>query len=98
MRQSGSLRYLLWLIGLLVVLAGCTTPSTQNIQAAPTSSGIVAHLAYSSPANGTYRLPPINGVYTKEGLYTKTMWTIVNPQARIELVLNGVNVAHPGQT
>src|SRR5258708_39626959 len=44
------------------------------LQAQPTSSGIVAYLAYSGMSpSGTYRLPHTNGFFPGEGLYTKTL-------------------------
>jgi hypothetical protein len=52
------------------------------LQAQPTSSGIVAYLAYSGVSpSGTYRLPHINGFFPEEGLYTKTFWAIDNQEA-----------------
>ena len=68
------------------------------VQAQPTSSGIVAHLAYSSAANGTYRLPPKNGIFPKEGLYTKTLWTIDYPQANSEFLIDGTLLSDTSHT
>jgi hypothetical protein len=62
------------------------------------SSGIVAHLVYSSAANGTYRLPPKDGFFPKEGLYTKTYWTIDNPGASSELRIDGTQVSAPSKS
>lgn len=67
------------------------------IQAQPTSSGIVAHLAYAGPATGgTYRLAPVNGGF-KDGSYTKTFWTIDNPQASNEFRIDGTEISDPGK-
>jgi hypothetical protein len=68
------------------------------VQAQPISSGIVAHLAYASLANGTYRLPPKNGVFPKEGLYTKTLWSIDYPQASSEFLIDGTLLSDRNQT
>jgi hypothetical protein len=68
------------------------------VQAQPISSGIVAHLAYASAANGTYRLPPKNGVFPKEGWYTKTLWTIDHPQATSEFLIDGTLLSDPSHT
>jgi hypothetical protein len=71
---------------------------TPWIEAQPTSSKIVAHLAYSFLKNGMYRLAPKNGVFTAEGLYTKTMWSIDNPRASRELRIDGTNLADSRKT
>ena len=68
------------------------------MQAQPISSGIVAHLAYSSAANGMYRLPPKNGFFPKEGMYTKTLWTIDHPQASSEFLIDGTLLSNPSHT
>ena len=146
MQRSGMLRHLLWLIGFMGLLVGCTSPSAHSsqpspppsvqpspsshtgrplklgapipsscpaipvyqgvpftdelpwVQAQPTSSGIVAHLAYASAADGTYRLPPKNGVFPKEGVYTKTFWTIDNQAATSEFLIDGTLLSDPSQT
>lgn len=68
------------------------------VQAQPSSSGVVAHLVYASAANGTYRLPPKNGVFPNEGLHTKTLWSIDHPQASSELLIDGTLLSDPSQT
>jgi len=68
------------------------------VQAQPISSGIVAHLVYASAANGTYRLPPKNGVFPKEGLHTKTLWSIDHPQASSEFLIDGTLLSDPSHT
>jgi hypothetical protein len=146
MKRPGILHHLLWLVGFIVLLAGCATPSAQStpatpapptqstrtsrpvtqlkpdgpipsfcpaspvnaggklgpdipwIEAQPTSSNIVAHLAYSFVKNGMYRLAPKNGVFTAEGLYTKTMWSIDNLKASSELRIDGTNLADSRKT
>jgi hypothetical protein len=145
MNRPGMLRYLLWLIGFTVFLAGCTSPSDQSsqrspsptvpsvqaspspaqpvrqlkpnaaipafcpatpvniggplgsespwLQAQPISSGIVASLAYSGGSpSGTYRLPHTNGFFPQEGLYTKTLWAIDNPEASPTLLIDGTDL------
>lgn len=140
MKRPGMLRHLLWLVGFIVCLAGCTSPPVQStqrspspspparqlkpnapipascpatsvniggpfgtdppwLQAQPTASGIVAYLAYSGVSpSGTYRLPHTNGFFPEEGLYTKTLWVIDNPQASSELLIDGTDLSDVTKT
>jgi hypothetical protein len=69
------------------------------LQAQPTSSGIVAHLAYSGVSpSGTYRLPHIHGLFPQEGLYTKTFWTIDNPEASSTFLIDGTDLSDVTKT
>jgi hypothetical protein len=81
-----------------VYQGGPFTDELPWVQAQPISSGIVAHLVYASAANGTYRLPPKNGVFPKEGLHTKTLWTIDHPQANSEFLIDGTLLSDPSHT
>src|SRR5258708_36555871 len=64
------------------------------LQAQPTSAGIVAYLAYSGVSpSGTYRLPPTNGFFPEEGLYTNTFWTIDNPEASSTFLIDGTDLS-----
>ena len=69
------------------------------LQAQPTSSGIVAYLAYSgiSPS-GTYRLPHTNGFFPEEGLYTKTFWAIDNQEASSTFLIDGTYLSDVTKT
>ena len=69
------------------------------LQARPTSSGIVAYLAYSGVSpSGTYRLPHTNGFFPEEGLYTKTLWAIDNPRASSTLLIDGTDLSDVTKT
>jgi|SRR5579884_1033734 len=69
------------------------------LQAQPTTSGIVAYLAYSSTSrSGIYRLPHINGFFPQEGLYTKTFWTIDNARAASTLLIDGSELGDISRT
>jgi hypothetical protein len=69
------------------------------LQAQPTSSGIVAYLAYSGGSpSGTYRLPHTNGFFPEEGLYTKTLWAIDNSQASSTLLIDGADLSDVTKT
>ena len=72
---------------------------TPWLRAQPASAGIVAYLAYSEvgPA-GTYRLPPVHGVFVGEGLYTKTLWAVDNAQAAYSFVIDGTHLPDTSQT
>jgi hypothetical protein len=149
MRRTDMLRHLLWSIGLIVFLVGCSSlpaqstqrsssPTVQSaqaspsqharqlkpnapiptscpatpvniggqfgsdppwLQAEPTSSGIVAYLAYSFiNKSDTYRLPHVNGFFPEEGLYTKTFWTIDNPHASFEFRIEGTDLSDVNKT
>ena len=69
------------------------------LQAQPTSSGIVAYLAYSgvSPSR-TYRLAHTNGFFPQEGLYTKTLWAIDNREASPALLIDGTDLGDVTKT
>jgi len=69
------------------------------LRAQPASAGIVAYLAYSGVGpSGTYRLPPVKGVFAQEGLYTKTLWAVDNAQAGRAFLIDGTGLADPNQT
>lgn len=69
------------------------------LQAQPTSSGIVAYLAYSGVSNaGTYRLPHTSGFFLEEGLYTKTFWTINNQEASSTFLIDGTVLSDGNKT
>lgn len=69
------------------------------LQAQPTSSGIVAYLAYSGVSKaGTYRLPHTNGFFPGEGLYTKTFWTIDNHEASSTFLIDGTVLSDGNKT
>jgi hypothetical protein len=69
------------------------------LQAQPTSSGIVAYLAYSGVSpSGTYRLPHTNGFFPEEGLYTKTFWAIDNQEASPTLLIDGTDLSDSTMT
>jgi hypothetical protein len=62
--------------------------------AQPSSSGIVAYLAYSAVSpSGTYRLPHTNGFFPQEGLYTKTLWAIDNQGASSTFLIDGTDLS-----
>jgi hypothetical protein len=68
------------------------------LQAQPTSSGIVAYLAYSDVSpSGTYRLPHTNGFFPGGG-YTKTFWTIDNPEASSTFLIDGTDLSDVTKT
>lgn len=76
---------------------GTTSPSPW-LQAQPTSSGIVAYLAYSDVSpSGTYRLPHTNGFFPGGG-YTKTFWTIDNPEASSTFLIDGTDLSDVTKT
>ncbi len=69
------------------------------LQAQPTSSGIVAYLAYSGMSpSGTYRLPHTNGFFPEEGLYTKTLWAIDNQEASSTFLIDGTDLSDVTKT
>ncbi len=69
------------------------------LQAQPTSSGIVAYLAYSGVSKaGTYRLPHTNGFFPQEGLYTKTFWVIDNQKASSTFLIDGADLSDGTKT
>ncbi len=69
------------------------------LQAQPTSSGIVAYLAYSGMSpSGTYRLPHTNGFFPEEGLYTKTLWAIDNQEASSMFLIDGTDLSDVTKT
>lgn len=69
------------------------------LQARPTSSGIVAYLAYSGVSpSGTYRLPHTHGFFPEEGLYTKTLWAIDHQEAAPTLLIDGIDLGHVTKT
>ncbi len=71
---------------------GTTSPSPW-LQAQPTSSGIVAYLAYSGVSpSGTYQLPHTNGFFPGGGT-TKTFWTIDNPEASSTFLIDGTDLS-----
>lgn len=77
-------------------------PFGENIpwlRAQPVSAGIVAYLAYSGvgPA-GTYRLPPMGGVFVREGLSTKTLWAVDNALATASFLIDGTHLLDTSQT
>ena len=69
------------------------------LQAQPTSSGIVAYLAYSGVSKaGTYRLPHTHGFFPQEGLYTKTFWVIDNQKASSTFLIDGTDLSDVTKT
>jgi hypothetical protein len=69
------------------------------LKAQPTSSGIVAYLAYSGVSpSGAYRLPHTNGFFPEEGLYTKTLWAIDNKGASSTLLIDGTDLSDVTKT
>ena len=82
-----------------VNIAGPLGTESPWLQAQPTSSGIVAYLAYSGGSpSGTYRLPHTNGFFPEEGLYTKTLWAIDNAQASRTLLIDGTDLSEVTKT
>lgn len=82
-----------------VYIGGPLGTESPWLQAQPTSSGIVAFLAYSGGSpSGTYRLPHTNGFFPQEGLYTKTLWAIDNPRASSNLLIDGTDLGDVSRT
>jgi hypothetical protein len=48
--------------------------------------------------SGTYRLPPVKGIFAPEGLHTKTFWAIDNAQATSAFLIDGTYLADTHQT
>ncbi len=97
MKQAGIFRRLLWLGGLLVFLSGCASSSTQGVHGVP-SPPVQSVQASPTLTAQAYRLPPVKGVFAQEGLYTKTLWAVDNPQAARAFLIDGTDLADPNQT
>jgi len=77
---------------------GTISPSPW-LQAQPTSSGIVAYLAYSDVSpSGTYRLPHTIGFFPEAGLYSKTFCAIDNQEASPTLLIDGTDLSDSTKT
>ena len=82
-----------------VNIGGLFRTDSPWLQARPTSSGIVAYLAYSGVSpSGTYRLSHTHGFFPEEGLYTKTLWAIDHQEAAPTLLIDGIDLGHVTKT
>src|ERR1700738_4304277 len=71
MKRSGMLRHLLWLVGFIVFLAGCTSspaqssqlspsPTIQSVQASPSPSPPARQLKPNAPIPASCPATPVN--------------------------------------